>query len=435
MEIISAFKLSHAKLLKKIEINALIMQNIAYFCSVKQLRTFLRCRLILFIMLAYSNISAINAQTTDASSMDSVEISLLTCSPHDQIYSLYGHTALRYHDLRTGEDIAFNYGVFNFKAPYFAWRFAMGHTDYQLGAFSFDAFVREYEYFGSQVTEQILNLTSKEKLQLKLLLAENYLPENRVYRYNFFYDNCSTRPRDIIERCIDGKIIYSERPDYNPSFRDILHEHTTNSPWAKFGDDICLGINADKTIGRTEQEFLPANLMHDFSRAQIYREGKYYPLVKDTRIAVKSGVQMISSGFPLSPNQCALILFLITAAITAWEIKRRKLMHYIEMIWMPLVGICGIVLTILACSEHPATTLNLQLLIFNPLPLLFIPRVYKRMRINKHDNLWTIYSYILILFLLGQFIQSYAEGMTTLACCLLLRCISHRILEDKPIQK
>ena len=122
-------------------------------------------------------------------STDSLVVSLLTCSPHDEIYSLYGHTAIRVNNMYTGQDWVFNYGVFSFSKPFFALRFAVGLTDYELGVIPFEIFKREYKRFGSQVTEQVINLSMEEKLQLMMALDDNYRPANRVYRYNFFYTN------------------------------------------------------------------------------------------------------------------------------------------------------------------------------------------------------------------------------------------------------
>ena len=137
--------------------------------------------------------------------MDSVEYSLVTCSPHEEIYSLYGHTAIRMQDLHKSQsnDIVYNWGVFNFDAPHFVLRFVFGLTDYELEAASYDVFCKYYQYMGSSVTEQVLNLSSEEKVKLAQALAENCRPENKVYRYNYFYDNCSTRPRDIISRSVN----------------------------------------------------------------------------------------------------------------------------------------------------------------------------------------------------------------------------------------
>ena len=111
---------------------------------------------------------------------DSVEISLLTCSPHDEIYSLYGHTAIRYQDHSSGADYAINYGVFSFHKPYFVLRFVFGLTDYEMGVQYFDDFCREYIYYGASVTQQTLNLTDNEKKKITDALLKNYLPENRI---------------------------------------------------------------------------------------------------------------------------------------------------------------------------------------------------------------------------------------------------------------
>ena len=131
--------------------------------------------------------SAPVAAQEDIPPMDSVEFSLLTCQPHDEVYSLYGHTAIRYHELRPGGlDWAFNYGVFDFKKPHFVARFVFGLTDYELGAYPYKYFVKEYRRFGSMVTEQVLNLTDEEKMALHDALAINLRPENKIYRYNYF---------------------------------------------------------------------------------------------------------------------------------------------------------------------------------------------------------------------------------------------------------
>ena len=258
--------------------------------------------------------------------MDSVEISLLTCQPHDEVYSLYGHTAIRYHDMhkKGGVDAAFNYGVFNFNAPHFVARFVFGLTDYELGAFPYHLFQSEYRHFGSMVTEQVLNLTAQEKWQLRQALSENLRPENRIYRYNYFYNNCTTKARDIIEQCINGKVEYAGHEDYTPTYRDMVHEMTQRNPWARWGNDLLLGIKADQPTTQRQQEFLPHNLLYDFDRAQIYANGNYRPLVKERRIAVPAGVQMHEPGFPLSPLQCfiALLAVGLVLFIIQWRMHR-----------------------------------------------------------------------------------------------------------------
>ena len=354
--------------------------------------------------------------------MDSVEISLLTCQPHDEVYSLYGHTAIRYHDFhKKGKvDAAFNYGVFNFHAPHFVARFVFGLTDYELGAFPYHLFQAEYRHFGSMVTEQVLNLTAQEKYQLRQALSENLRPENCVYRYNYFYNNCTTKARDIIERCINGKVEYAEREDYTPTYREMIHEMTQRNPWSRFGNDLLLGIKADQPTTLRQQEFLPQNLMYDFDRARINDNGTRRPLVKERRVSVPPGVQMHESGFPLSPLVCFSILLVIGIIIFLIEWKMQSIFIVWDVLLMLATGIIGIVLTLMLFSQHPTVSLNLQIILFNPLPWLFLWPIRKKKTIY-----WHLTAILSILFLIGALFQSYAEGIWSLALCLLLQCCLH----------
>ena len=355
--------------------------------------------------------------------MDSVEISLLTCQPHDEIYSLYGHTAIRFHDTRQGSqmDAAFNYGVFDFKKPHFVLRFVFGLTDYELGAYPYKLFLAEYRHFGSMVTEQVLNLTSEEKRQLREALRENLEPGNNVYRYNYFYNNCTTKARDIIERCINGKIEYAARKDYMPSYREMVHEMTRNHPWAQFGNDLLLGIQADQPTDTRQQEFLPYNLMYDFDHAQIYENGQYRPMVKERRVAVPAGVQMIRDGFPLSPIVCGILLTLVALIIFLIEWKKKCAFLVWDLLLMIVIGTIGIILTMMLFSQHPTVSLNLQILLLNPLPWFFLWPVIKK----RKTRYWMISCVLALLFLIGAAFQTYAAGIQSLALCLLMQCCIH----------
>jgi len=403
---------------------------------VKHLEKKIKRLLTVAILLTISNISTIFAQNNakpiygvadstglNFDPMESIEVSLITCSPHEEIYSLYGHSAIRWHNLckqcpgAGGEDWVFNWGMFSFSKPYFVLRFVFGLTDYELAAIPFDRFWPYYQQWGSSVTEQVLNLTNDEKRVLKKALAENLEPENRVYRYNFFYDNCSTRPRNIIEQCLEGKIIYEDRQDFQPSFRDMVHECNRNHPWSKYGNDMLLGLKADFKTNRMEQEFLPMNLMYDIAKAQIYSNGNYRPLVKEQRMIVAPGVQEITPDFILSPTEIAVLLLIISLGITLYEWRRKNIAKWWDVLLMTAQGLTGIVLTMMIFSQHPTTSLNLNLLLFNPMPLIFIPSIIKGER-----TLWRkLQLAMLILFALGGIFQSYAEGMWIVALCLLIR--------------
>ena len=365
------------------------------------------------------------AQASDASNperWDSVEISLLTCSPHEEIYSLYGHTALRYHDMIAGDDVIFNWGSFSFDAPFFVLRFVFGLTDYELAASPLNYFCAYYREWGSSVTEQVLNLTPAEKVKLRDALSSNMLPQNKVYRYNYFYDNCSTRPRDIVEHCLEGKIEYEAREDYAPSYRQMIHECTRNHPWAAFGNDMLLGIKADQPTTREQQEFLPSNLLYDFDHAQVYTNGAYRPLVKERRMLVQPGVQVVEEDFPWAPQTVFVFLLAVCLAVFCIEWRRHKTFKYWDALLMLAQGLAGCVLFVMIFSQHPTTSLNLQLLLLNPIPLFFVPAILRR---RKSTKWWIVLPTMIVLFFIGSFFQHYAEGMTGLALCLLTRSISH----------
>ncbi len=359
----------------------------------------------------------------DPDAMDNVEIGLITCSPHDEVYSLYGHSAIHFRDSKNQMDIVFSYGVFNYQKPHFVLRFVFGLTDYELGVYSFPLFCKEYEQWGAQVAEQVLNLTPAEKRELTEALFRNARPENRTYRYNFFYDNCSTRPRDIIERHIEGKVVYKElTPDREKTFRELIHDHTANNRWSAFGNDLLLGFKADMKASLKQQQFLPENLQLDFMNAVIDRNGQKEPLVKEYIVWRPLGEQPVSSSFPIKPFYVFLILLAISLAIFVYEERKKTCLRWFDAILMLLTGLAGVILFVMIFSQHPATSINLQILILNPLSLFFLPSVIR----GRSTRWFQLSFWFIVAFFIGWFVQDYAEGMEILALCLLLRYWRHR---------
>ena len=397
----------------------------------KHLKIIFRTFLLLFAVVCGSR-SAVAEEKWQTEYFDSVEVSLLTCQPHDEVYSLYGHTAIRYHDShKKGCDLAFNYGVFDWRNPYFVPRFVMGLTDYELGAYPYYYFLEEYRHFGSMVTEQVLNLTNEEKARIYTALAQNLRPENKIYRYNYFYNNCTTKARDIIEQCISGIVEYSENKEITSSYRKTVHEMTRNNPWSRFGNDLLLGIQADLKTDRRQQEFLPAHLMYDFDHATIVNNGQHRPLVKERRIAVPAGVQMVQQGFPLTPLQFWIAIAVLAIGIYLLEWKGRKAFLFWDLLLMVTVGICGIVLFLMLFSQHPTVNINLQFILLNPLPWFFLWSVIK----GRQTRYWLISAILSVMFLIGAFFQHYAEGVHVLALCLLLQFHVHSRLTSKATQE
>ena len=366
------------------------------------------------------------AQNTDSmmiSRMDSVEISLLTCSPHEAIYSLYGHTAIRINDQRNGEDLAVNYGLFSFEKPHFVLRFLFGLTDYEMGIEPFEAFCRQYRYYGSSVTQQVLNLTNEEKWNIVKAVNINYMPENSVYRYNYFYDNCTTRAVDMLTTHLaDAHVVFEGEQQKYPSFREMVHGCLPHHPWNRFGNDMLLGVKADCKTTLREHQFLPANAMDDFRHAMIVgQDGSNRPLVLREEIVVPEGAQDVWKDFPLSPKDVFLIVLAVTVLITLLEAYTKKVLWGYDALLMILCGLAGIVLFLMLFSQHPTVRVNLLLLLLNPLPLFFIWRMIRRARKRLPDRQYAGWIILICLFFIGGIWQHYAEGIFLLASSLLIR--------------
>lgn len=296
---------------------------------------------------------------------DSASISLLTASPwNGALYALFGHTAIHVQDDSTGVDLVYNYGFFDSSQPHFYYNFVRGKTDYILGVTTFADFLFEYDHKGQQVIEQEIAFSSVEKQQLYEALFVNALPENRSYRYNYFYDNCSTRPRDMIEKSIKGTIHYPPTPQ-EQSYRDLLHECLDAYPWISFGIDLVIGTGADKTIGLREKMFLPSYLMDAFEGAVIIENDTVsYNLVKNSAVILthQNERNSISEQGPLTPIVVAFVLLAFSILVTLLQIVKlnvSKLPKRFDTLLFASAGIAGfIVFFLMYFSEHPATSPN-----------------------------------------------------------------------------
>ena len=392
-------------------------------------------RAVILSLLVFFSALGARAQQTD-----SIRISLLTCGAGEEIYSLFGHTAIRYENPARGIDAVFNYGMFSFNTPNFILRFTLGETDYQLGVSSYERFAAEYAYLKRYVRQQALNLTRQEKLRLVELLEENCRPENCVYRYNFFYDNCATRPRDIITKALDGSFQYAddmETPVEGLTFRHLLHQYTEGHPWARFGMDLCMGSQADRPISRWEEMFVPFRLQSYFQNACITdREGQQRPLVTEevplVQIKLKD-LRKETGG--ITPLQAATLLLAVVAAATYFGIRKRKTLWVLDLLLFSCAGTAGCILAFLALfSQHPAVSPNYMLFVLHPLHLLVLPWMLKKVKNRKKSRYMVINLVVLTLFIsLWVFIpQRFNLAVLPLALCLCLRSASNVFCKWKP---
>ena len=315
---------------------------------------------------------------------DSINAYLLTCEPGKAIYELYGHTAIWIEDAGNGTDVVFNYGLFDFNTPHFVWRFTLGKTDYILGYTRLRSFLREYSERGSEVFAQPLNLSRPEARRLYELLVENSRPENRVYRYNFLFNNCATMALDKIEECIDGSVTYNSS-DSSQTFRDILTAHTKVRPWSEFAVDLIIGADGDLPTGYRQEAFAPLYLK-DLAQTAVITDtaGTERPLVLPAFRLVNPD-HGVDFGKPLlTPIQVMWIVFMLVLFITLIGWYKNRLFRLVDAILFGIQGLGGIIIALMFFfSEHPTLDTNWLVIVLNPLPLVLIPFFLKKCRQGK----------------------------------------------------
>ena len=362
---------------------------------------------------------------------DSLRISILTCAAGEEIYTLFGHTAIRCENLTRKTDVVYNYGVFDFSSGGFVLRFAFGETDYRLDKNRTDYFTYAYYYAGRNIRQQVLNLTQAEKVRLVNLLEENYRPENRIYRYNFFYDNCSTRPRDKVEEAVQGNVDYGM--DMNVptehTYRELIYQYSEGHPWSRLAMDLCLGSEADKPISRRAMQFVPFLLQEDLSQAHITdTTGQQRPLVSQEGLLVKALVMEKSRGDGLSPNFCAWFCFAVTLLLSIYGLRRKKSLWGVDVFWLGAAGLAGCVLAFLVFfSQHPCMSPNYLLFVFHPLHLLGLAEVIYKVRRGRISLYLVANLIVLTLFMMfwAAFPQEFPSTVVPLALCLWIRSAAH----------
>lgn len=285
-------------------------------------------------------------------------ISLLTCAPGSELYSRYGHTALRVQDPDNQLDVVFNYGIFDFNTDHFYWKFMRGETYYQLGIESANAFFFGYAYNGRPVYEQVLNLTLAQRQSLFEALVVNYEPQNRYYLYNFVFDNCATRPYQLIKRTLGDSIISTYTGAEGQTYRNFLRHYTRPASWANFGINLLFGKRADQPMHGEQRLFLPEELMFFLSEARL-PDGT--TIVSDEDI----------HPFEIQPVPWyvtwylgIVILAIALVSISIWDRHRGKLSWWVEIamgiVYLALLLIVGF-LTFF--SIHPLVGFGWRLLI------------------------------------------------------------------------
>jgi len=398
---------------------------------------------ILFTLFLFGAFSSLPAQNIFS---DSIRISLLTCGQGPDAYERFGHTGVRIADLKRPQmDIVFHYGVFSFKTPNFVWRFVKGETDYQLGAVDTERFIGEYRERGLELFEQVLDLDSMQAAETARRLIVNYQPQNRVYRYNYFFDNCATRPFHLINAACNQGIDYDTTWMRTETYRSMVREKTHNGTWLDFGITLAIGMGADKKTSLSQQVFLPDHLATAYDNATI--NGRPLVVRTDTILTIQDNVARIINAQPSStdPMPVMTLILLISVALLAYRIQQNKpegkhavLAHKLSNIFDTLfllgTGIAASILwMLLLVSEHPTVNENLNCVWLWPTNLLFCLLIWTKLPQKVHRIYFLINFAALITYItcVTGTLQEASPEVLLLAAAHLMRDIERAFFNQK----
>jgi hypothetical protein len=318
---------------------------------------------IVFIAFLFALVPMLSALQLSPSS----KVSVLTCSPGAELYSTFGHTAIRVHDPARNIDWVYNYGTFEFSDDFYL-LFAQGKLDYALSKTDLTNFTNEYIYFGRQVLEQELIIELQDRQALLDALEKNYLPENRYYRYDFFFDNCCTRVRDMLKEVLGDELVFPNpiAPE-SMTFRVMIESYQGHIPWGDFGIDLALGVPCDRYMEAEEDMFIPDYLMKHLGEAQF--QGK--TLCAQPKELVPLMVNNLENKAFDWPYLLAILLMIASFVWAFRATTRTKERLWFDRVLLVFFGLIGVAVFLLwFATDHTITKINLNLVWASPLHLL-----------------------------------------------------------------
>jgi len=349
--------------------------------------------LCFFLFLSSTVFAQTEIQLTDSS-----RVSLVTCGPGEELYEAFGHTAIRVYDPSLGFDAVFNYGTFDFNQPNFYWNFVQGRSLYMLAVNRYSNFIRSYEYYNRSVREQFLNLNLEQKQALLDKLTLNAKKENREYLYDYFFDNCSTRPRDIIVDALKGNIEFDSTHLANQhlTIRELTDLYIVKEqPWGDLGIDLCLGAVIDEPATAMQYMYLPEKLEEAFDHAYTVKNGERIELVEEKRVTFQSAPVFKPKSWFVP--QIVFVAFLLFSAVflTIFRAAKRSTRIFDGLIFMitSFIGWNGIFLWFF--TNHFSADYNWNILWALPTNAIFGYALLKKNRPKwtRHYSLFLIVLY------------------------------------------
>ncbi len=351
-------------------------------------------------------------------------ISVLTIGPGESLNDAFGHNAFRIKDSSQGIDAVYGYGAYDFDAPNFYLKFTQGKLNYLISRNNYSGFYNAYVSNNRTIKEQVLNFSIEEKQKLFDYLETNYKPENRRYLYDFFYDNCATRIRDVAQTATNNTITYTIPETFKPiTFRDLIHEHVGLNSWGSFGIDIALGSVIDKKATAYEHMFLPKYIHAFFDSAKINSSRN---LVKSSSTIFQKKETVSSSNFGFSPLMIMGLLSVMILFMTYKDYKKNTRSKWLDILLFGTTGIMGVVLLLLwFATDHSATAQNYNVLWAVPLNSIVIGQLFKKQVKNWFKSYLKFLVIMLCLMTLHWIIgvQTFAIALIPMLVVLFVRYI------------
>ena len=354
--------------------------------------------------------------------------SIITIGPYqNELYSAFGHSGVRYQNIEQGLDIFYNYGIFDFNQPNFYTNYVKGKLTYMVGKNQYSFYERYYSNQKRYIKEQVLNLSSEEKFFLLDYLENNVKKENRFYPYNYIFNNCSTKIRDVLELTIGEKLKFND-PPANLSYRSLIDRYLDNYKWADIGIDICLGTKIDDKASNYDAMFLPEYLFSSLENATVGDK----KLVFETRINNLDQDQIISRGI-ISPKIVFSIFLIISLYFSFRQIKYRNKFIYFDSLLFFLSGMIGILILFLWFFTDHISTNNLNILWAFPLNILASFFIIKRTDSRFLNNYMILSSFMtfLILFIWIFYPEFFNNSLIIFVLAIFLRSVTNAIYYKK----
>jgi len=355
---------------------------------------------------------------------DNELFSIITIGPYqNELYSAFGHSGVRYQNFEQGLDIFYNYGIFDFNQPNFYTNYVKGKLTYMVGKNQYSFSKRYYSNQKRYIKEQFLNLSSEEKFFLLDYLENNVKKENRFYPYNYIFNNCSTKIRDVLELTIGEKLKFND-PPANLSYRSLIDRYLDNYKWADIGIDICLGTKIDDKSSNYDAMFLPEYLFSSLENATVGDK----KLVFETRINNLDQDQIISRGI-ISPKIVFYIFLIISLYFSFRQIKYNNKFIYFDSLLFFLSGMVGILILFLWFFTDHISTNNLNILWAFPLNILAPFFIIKRTDSRFLNNYMILSSFMtfLILFIWIFYPEFFNNSLMIFVLAIFLRSVTNAI--------